>query len=239
MRTRWIAIGALAVLGTFWLFIRLMFALELWGSWVPLVGNVMAGAVAGAVIARHVAVKPWREPAIAAVVAFGIALAFWYAFPTVIDDQRPHPLTLLAVMMTVGAAIGGAALVRNYFETTPSFVVSALLDAQILGGLTMILLGLQGALGASKQAFIVLVIAAIGVAGFLTQWVTSVRRPWACSGGGLVMILIVLSGSGRDKFSAALGLMVLWCVGALGAWLQWKLGKRTEIAASVPAAKIQ
>lgn len=239
MRWRWVTIGALAVLGTFWLFLRLMFALRVWGDWVPLVGNVMAGAIAGAMIARHAEVKPWREPAVAAVVAFGIAIAFWFAFPTVIDDQRPNPLVILAVTATVGSAIGGAALVRNYFETTPSFVVSALLNAQILGGLTMVTLGTLGALDAPKTGFIVLVIVAIGIAGYLTQWVTAVRRPWACSSGGLVLILIVLSGSGRDKFSAALGLVVLWTVGAFGAWLQWKLGKRTEIIASVPSAKLQ
>jgi hypothetical protein len=239
VRWRWITIGALAVLGTFWLFLRLMFALQIWADWVPFAGSILAGAAAGAMIARHAEIKPWREPVIASVVAFAIVIAFWFAFPDVIDGRSPEPLLFVAMGAATLAAAGGAAFVRAFFTTTPSFAVTALLDAQLLGGLTMVTLAVMGASGAPKGPFIAIMIIAIAIAGALTQWVTPVRRVWACSGGGLVLILIILTGSGRDKASAALGFAVLWLVGALGAWLQWKLGKRTEIRIDIPAAKLE
>jgi hypothetical protein len=239
VRWRWVAIGALAVLGTFWLFLRLMFALEIWDEWVPFVGNAIAGAAAGAMIARHAEIKPWREPIIAAIVALGIVFAFWFAFPHVVNDRPPTTRALIGMAATVVSALGGAAFVRRYFATTPSFAVTALLNAQILGGLMMLTLALVAGLGASKGVFTGLMMLGIVVAAALTQWVTPMRRAFACSAGGLVMVAIIMSGDGSDKASAIAGFMVLWIVGAIGAAVQWKLSRRTELTASVPPAKLQ
>lgn len=241
MRWRWIVLGALAVLGTFYLYARLVMRLDWWSPYTPFVGFAIAGGVAGATMARHALIVPWREPIIAAIGAIAIVVGYWALLPHEVGlFFGGVPGALLSIVLVVGGAVGGAALARRYLGTKPTLVASALLNAQLLGGIAMLLIALVTVIHEGKGAFLGLMLVGIALAGFLTQAVTPLRSAWACSGGSIVLVLILLSGgfgTGADKLIG--GFLALWSIGAIGAAIAWRVLPKPAAEVDVPSARLQ
>lgn len=242
MRWRWVTLGSIAVLGAFYLYARLLLVLQAWPPYAPFLGFAIAGLVAGGTMARHALVVPWREPVGAALGAAGFVAVFWALEPAEVAlFVGGAPAALLSIALVVGGAIGGAAFVRRFLDTRPTLVASALLDAQLLGGFSMIVLAVMTATHGEKGAFIALVLLGVVLAGFFTQLVTPVRSAWACSAGSVVLVLILLSGGGGGRPEASKligGFLALWAVGAIGAAIAWRVKKRPEPEADVPPARL-
>ncbi|MBL9014619.1 MAG: hypothetical protein JNL83_10610 [Myxococcales bacterium] len=239
MRWRWVGLGSLAILGGFYLFVRLMLVLQAWPDHAAHIGFASAGLVGGATMARHALIVPWREPVGAAFGAIAIVVGFWALEPREVDlFVGGAPGALLAIAIVIGTAIGGAALARRYLGTRPTRVASALLDVQLLGGILLVILALMTVMHATKNAVIVPVLFGTALAGFLTQAVTPVRSVWACSGGSVVLVLIMLTGSGQWGQMLA-GFGILWLVGALGAAIAWRVLPTRDPEADVPSARLR
>lgn len=239
MRARWFALGALAILGTFYLYARLLIVLQTWPTHSAFIGFALAGLLGGATMARHALIVPWREPIGAALVAVAIVIGFWAIEPRDIGRLTDSmPGALLGIALVVCFSVAGAAIARRIFGTAPTRVASALLNVQLVGGILIILLAFMQIIHARSLAFMVPVLLGVALGGFLTQAVVPVRSVWACSAGSVVLALIMLSGT-APTFQIVVGFLVLWLVGALGAAFAWRVLPPPATTADVPSARLQ
>jgi hypothetical protein len=150
------------------------------------------------------------------------------------------PWVVACAAAAAAGGFGAAWWVRRWTPAQPTAMSSLVLNAQLQGGLIVLVLAVMSIEGGGRNLPVALFFIGTFVAGFVTQAVLPVRRLWACSAGNLVMVLIVLSGSARNAPQIALGFGVLWLVGALGARIGWAVARRPIAQpVEVPAARVQ
>jgi hypothetical protein len=183
---RWLFAGMFVMLGAMWFAARAAIALGGDGDDSVLVTSALAlGAfVGGATISRHAVVRFWREPVIAAASGFGLLWLGDYL------DEELNVLLVLAIMLA--ATTGGAWIARRFSARAPSIGSLLVLGGLVTIGVVMAVAGLVGMNGNDSQEWvgIVIVLALPAVGGFITQAIVDVRRPWACGGGALLLLLL-------------------------------------------------
>lgn len=239
-------VGTLAVLGGYWLVVRSLVALEVYGEWVPYAGHVSGAALAGAMMAAHAPLRPWREPLIAGVVAIGVMAIVYLSLPAATfgwvaaRSETPWLLALgLAALSALGAT-AGAAIMRHIATTRPKLASLLVISALVITGTAVTLTQFAVGLGISFDRTGTLV-ALIGVllGGFLTQLMVTVYRPWATGGGSALFTLVLVtdSDSASDVISMFIGVVLLVLIGVLGARLARRWAARPA-STVLPSARL-
>lgn len=245
---RWVFASALASIGAMWFASRALLSLHValrTGAWWFVIAFALGALVAGATISRHHGRHGWREPVIGAV----IALAF---FGVVGLGGEPNnsvsaPVAIMAAVqlavtcvLVVGASLAGALLGRRVTSapSTPAIIV---LSGLIMNGTSMATMGAVAAFSGRLPltgAFVVLLLVAIVVAGFLTQALLATRRPWTCASGGLLMLLLVIEDGDTDSI-AGVGIFVgfFTLLGWIGARIAVRVYRARWGTPAMPAAR--
>jgi len=69
---RWIAVGAISIVGAYWLIVFGLVGIRFSDAWLPYMAHALAASLVGVIMMLHAPVRPWREPAIAG--ALGVVL---------------------------------------------------------------------------------------------------------------------------------------------------------------------
>ena len=248
---RWLVVGALLVIGAMWFGSRALLFLHLAARHEPwwFVGSFVVGAFgAGAVIARHAAVRPWREPAIAAALAMGFLAAIAWAGPAA-SNAITGPVAImsrgqlgLASVLSIAGAYAGALLGRRV-TSPPSGPAIVVLSGLLINGAMVVTMGTSAALAHDHRfsgSVVPVMLAAIAMAGFATQAVVMTKRPWTCASGGVLVLLLFLQSDGSivdGVFAVAVLTLVAW-VGARIAVRVFRDRWATSVAA-LPTAHVE
>lgn len=158
MRSSWVAICALAVIGAFFFSLQILWLLRVEPEWLPYPVNVVSAILAGGAMANAAPIKPFREPIAAGVLAIVILAAITFLLPRAFTltaariDQRWVVLPIVAVVS--GLACGGGAWLFSSTEVPRSLAIGAVAAmvgacAIWLGGGLGYALGLPVSLAAS------------------------------------------------------------------------------------------
>lgn len=244
----WAAVGAIAVVGAYWLAQRALIVARVGDAWLPYTSLALGAATAGALMVACAPLRPGREPLVAGVLAVAaMALLFVGAphpafswAPTRASSPWTAVLTLAALSGT--CTVAGAALGRRLTVATPGPAAIAALSGLVLtGALVALGHGLAGSTALSlRNAAVVAWPAASLAAGFAAQAVLTERRPGACAAGAFVLVAwAVLErasfGGARLLVHGVVVASLSLPVAYLGARLAWRLtGRRAGLADHEP-----
>lgn len=230
MQYRWIAVGALAVVGGFWLTTRSLQILQVQGAWLPFAGHFVGALLAGAMMVAHAALRPWREPVAAGAAAVGVLAVMFLVLPqqwfSWVAARSTYPWLMALAMAGVSAAgaMCGAMIARRVASTTPHTAKLVLLSALTITGCMVIAIHFamgSGVAASPRAGTLIPMLLAVVAGGFMTQLMVAVYRPWASGGGAIVLVLLLYADAGltREGVSALIGASSLAAVGAIGARL--------------------
>lgn len=252
MSWSWIGVGGLAVIGGYWLSLLGMRAMGGEGAWFPYAGHLITSMLAGAVMVTHAALRPWREPVVASVVAIGLLAILFFVLPepsfSWVAARSEFPwLTILGLAgLSAVGAMSGAAIARRFTSTAPNTATLLALSALVIMGVfvtfTQVVLGIGLAREIGRWTILVFLVG-VPLGGFLTQRMVSVYRPRTSGGGAALFVLFQISEGGSVVAigSAVVGALLLIGLGALGARLakRWVVPQLTESPPSIPPARLR
>lgn len=227
----WIAVGALAVVGGFWLTTRVFQLLYLHGGWIPFAGHFIGALLAGATMVAHAALRPWREPVAAGVVAVGILAILFLVLPqpwfswVAARSTYPWLMALAIAGVTAAGALCGAVIARRVTTTAPHPAKLLLLGALTITGCTITALHFAGGSGLVSEPrsglLVGLMLLAIVFGGSIVQLMVTIYRPWTICGGAMLFALTTFGETGFSADTAkALGTSLLFGgIAAIGARL--------------------
>jgi len=244
-------VGTLAVIGGFWLAIRISQALQLQSEWTPFVAHFIGAFLAGAMMVAHAALRPWREPLAAGAAAIGVLALLFIVLPeplfSWVATRSAHPWLMAFALagVSAGGALCGALISRRVTTTAPGTAKLLLFSALTITGCAVTVMHVAFGSGLATETrgwLLLLMLLAIVFAGFLTQLMVPLYRPWASGGGAIVLALILYAETGatRAAASALMGSVILGAFGALGARLARRWVRPPEEAAlePLPAARL-
>lgn len=208
-------------MGSYWLGAAMLLILGVQAPWQVNAMHALAASIAGALMVAHAPLRPWREPALAGVLAFTLGTLLArdgsYAFGGLLRDDGPPWYEGLAILVGSGVfpALGGLVVRRIAPARTRTDLLLALSALAITGGVAMVAIATDGG--------ILLAMLGVAAGGFVTQAAIAPMRPMACGAGGLVFVLFALA----DGMNALIivGLVIsgplLIAIGYLGARLAW------------------
>ena len=244
----WAAVGAIAVIGGYWLAQRTLIVARAGDVWLPYAALALGGAAAGALMVVCAPLRPGREPLAAGILAVAAMAALFLVAPhpafswAVARSEHPWTAALILIALGGASAFAGAALGRWLTVASPGpIVIAALAGLVLTGALVLLGHGLAGSTSLSlRNAAVVAWPAATLVAGFATQAVLPERRTGACAAGSFILVAwAVLErasfGSARllvhGVAVASIGLPIAY----LGARLAWRwIGRRDGVADHEP-----
>ena len=249
----WIAVGALAVVGGFWLTTRSLQILQVGDVWLPYAGHFVGALLAAAMMVAHAALRPWREPVAAAVIAVGVLAVLFLVLPqpwfSWVAARSTYPwLMVLALMgVTAAGALCGALIARRVASTTPHTTKLVLLSALTITGCSVTLLHFAGGTGlASDPAsgiLVVMMVLGVVFGGFVVQRMVTTYRPRTIGGGATLLALSTFGETGlsAEMVKALMSSLLLGCIGAIGARLarRWVVTPDPTAHASLPSARLR
>lgn len=249
----WVAVGALAVVGGFWLTTRSLQIAQVEGAWLPFAGHFIGALLAGALMVAHAALRPWREPVAAAVVAVGVLAVMFLVLPqpwfSWVAARSPYPWLMafgLAGVCAAGALCGGM-IARRVASTTPHTAKLVLLSALTITGCSVALVHLAGGSGlaSGRATGLLFVMMMLGVVfgGFVVQRMVTTYRPWTIGGGATLLALSTLAEAGPSTatMKALMSSLLLGCIGAIGARLarRWVVTPGPTPHDTLPSARLR
>ena len=244
MQARWVMVGMFVVVGAYWLAMVLLFALGVAAEWLPYGVYALAAFCAGALMVAHAPLRPWREPAAAAVLAIAVVAALAIVGSGSAADWviaralRPWYVGLGVAAASGAMAAAGGFVVRRIATATARTNLIVLLS-------TLVITGIIGLLVVAADTSIPALMAGVAAGGFITQAVIAPKRPWACGAGGGVLTLLALAGTGWEGgvdhiASAVLGGLIFVLIGYGGARLAWRFLLRGDAPPSpdLPPARL-
>ncbi|MGE0548916.1 MAG: hypothetical protein AB7O24_09480 [Kofleriaceae bacterium] len=210
---RWTIIGAVAGVGAWWFYVWLMIGSRFETEAAPYIAHAAAAATIGSLMMRFQPLRPTREPVAAAVLAIGLMTLVFIVIPhwfTWVADRSPRPWLVVPAIAALSAAsaFGGGLASRRTQVTTPHLVpillLSAFLTLGLLTVLSNVLLGFTGSFDFVALWYVVSPLSVL-VAGYLTQLVTPIYRPWACGAGWFFAFGMVM----KQRWSAAPGVELI------------------------------
>ena len=238
MKTRWVIAGTLAIVGAYWTAVMMLIFFRPygdWSAWVMLSAHIAAPPIVGALMVAHAPLRPWREPALAGVLAV-------VTLTVMMRGMHEEPFALLRSWpVAAGVAAGSGALAGLGGLATRRVVATSRTDLLLVLG-AFVMAGTCAVLVRAMDLGILSALLGMVLGGFITQSVIPRPRPWACGVGGGMFVLLTLTSSfdGSVLIAAVVTWPVIVLLGALGAALSWWILRRgREVpAAEVPAARI-
>src|SRR5262245_27446843 len=155
---RWIAIGAISIVGSYWLVVLALNAIGFDYDWLPYAAQAIAASAVGAIMMMHSPFRPWREPVIAAALGVGVMALLFVALPhetgqwVAVRSGHPWLLALGLAAISATFAMAGAILVRRTALARPSTAAVILLSGVVLTGVSITLPHALMGLGATIDA---------------------------------------------------------------------------------------
>lgn len=248
---RWVLAGTLAVIGGYWLAVRLLIDAGLEGGSVPYLAHALGGAVVGVSMSLRAPFRPWREPLVAGFLGVAVLAVLALALPSPIGwvttrSTHPWPAACAAALLSAASACAGALVVRRLSPVAPLDAISLLvLSALVMLGTLMAIAAIPRALALSNASTVLAVgmLAGSFSSSYLTQRLASRYRPWLC-GGGIVlasMPFMSFTMSAAEIRRSAIALLGLVLVGAWGARTAWRRGLHDSapVETEVPMARLE
>jgi hypothetical protein len=226
----WIVTCALAVIGAFFLVLRISWLAHLDTTWLPYAAHGVGALLAGLMIGFAAKPTSVRDAAIGGAIAIGILAAVAFGMPRAFGwvAVRSTQPALSALGIAAGsAALCGAGywLAREQGDRSP---IAILVLAAFVTACT-VMLGGQIAVGLGMDATLTMVTIAAAVlafaAGYATQAIVSGRRvALAGSGMGVLLVfqVIEVGVKGLTVDKSLFMLAVPWLAGIIGAHLSAK-----------------
>jgi hypothetical protein len=251
---RWIAVGAISVVGAYWLIVFGLVAIQFPDAWLPYMAHALAASIVGVTMMLHAPFRPWREPAIAGALGVVVLAVIMLALPhatfgwVATRTAQPWLVALGLAAMSALFAFAGAVLMRRTSLSKPSTIAVVMLSAVVVTGVSIVLAQTLSGLGVSLEQTgqrvspMLLVTALIGMmsGSFVTQSVVKDRRPWACSVGTTVFGLLEIH-SWTQALALVVGVPIALAIASVGARLYWHWygGAVEPDEPMLPPAKIQ
>src|SRR5262245_9167237 len=112
MSKRWIAVGAIAAIGAYWLCVFALVAIRFDDAWLPYMAHALAASGVGATMMFHAQLRPWREPAIAGVLGIAVMAVLMLALPHAtfgwVATRSSHPWLIALGLATFSAVFAFA-----------------------------------------------------------------------------------------------------------------------------------
>lgn len=227
----WIAVGALAVVGGFWLTTRSLQILQVQGAWLPFAGHFVGALLAGAMMVAHAALRPWREPAAAGLAGVGVLTILFLVLPqpwfSWVAARSTSPLLMVLALAGISAAgaLCGAVIARQITTTTPHPVKIVVFSALTITGCTITALHFAGGSGLVRDPgggmLVVLMVLVVASGGFIVQRMVTIYRPGAIAGGAVLFALSTFGEAGLSVATvrALLSSLLFGGISAIGARL--------------------
>jgi hypothetical protein len=186
-RSAWIVVCALAVIGAFFLALKVLWLLHVEHEWLPYPVHVVAAALAGLAMVKSSPMRSWWEPFAGGVLGVGILAAVSFGLPNAFTLTAAHAdhwwliLPVIAGASGLGCA-GGAWLAGS---TSSTFVWIAAIAAMTAACTILLGLDIAFAIGLPKELGPVIIATTIAAfaAGAGTQAVVASESAGACVAG--------------------------------------------------------
>lgn len=226
MRASWIAVGALAVIGAFFIGLQLLWLLRVDPAWLPYVVQVVGAAFAGIAMTKAAPMRSIREPlaagALAIVALAVISLALPKAFVLTAARIDARWIVLPVLTCATGLACAAGAWLAGAAGAVPSRVWIAVLSAMTATGAIQLGGRLGFALGVPASIAAVTIEAAIlaFLVAAATQAIIAIEAIGAIAiGVAAFVVLAFVSQMAKDTIlDLSASLPIVWIVSAaLGA----------------------